>query len=108
MIHYSTNWMGPINMTWIKENGEGWSAGRIDVFGDGIETEMALPLMKTEDWHRFTPWLDKFSTVERVWTLYEIVEEYETTNPKITWWKKKVDKETSSKLGYSRIGMNNV
>ena len=89
MIHYSTNWMGPINTGWIKENGTDWSGGRIDVFGDGIEpTEIGLPVMKTEDWRRFTPWLDKFTTVERVWTLDEIVKEYETTNPKITWWKK--------------------
>lgn len=89
MIHYSTNWMGPINKDWIEENGDDWAAGRIDVFGDYIEpTEIGLHVMKTEDWRRFTAWLDKFSTVERVWTLVEIVKEYETTNPKITWWKK--------------------
>lgn len=89
MIHYSTNWMGPINKEWIKENGEEWAAGRIDVFGDYIdETEIGLPMMYIQDWGRFTIWLDKFTTVERVWTLDEIIKEYETTNPKITWWKK--------------------
>lgn len=93
MIHYSSNWMGPINREWIKENGEEWATGRIDIFGEGyngddVETEIGLPMMYIQDWKRFTKWLDRFETVERVWTLDEIVKEYETTNPKITWWKK--------------------
>lgn len=88
MIHYSTNWMGPVNNKWIEENGSHWAAGRIDIFGDDVdETEIGLPVMRSEDWFRFTHWLDKFTTVERIWTLDEIVKEYETTNPKIRWFK---------------------
>lgn len=93
MIHYSINWMGPINAKWIEENGDNWCSGRIDIFGEDhngndVETEIGIPPMHHRDWQRFTRWLDRFETVERVWTLDEIVKEYETTNLKITWWKK--------------------
>ena len=32
-IRYSTNYMGPINMDWIKEHGSDWAGGRIDLYG---------------------------------------------------------------------------
>lgn len=87
MIRYSTNWMGPINPDWIKEHGEGWSAGRIDVYGTGpYPDELGLPPMRSEDWARFSEWLDKLET-EEMWTLRMIVWEYEKTNPPIRWLK---------------------
>ena len=88
-IHYNTNWMGPINMEWIRRNGEGWSIGRIDCRGKGLDMygeELDLPPMKSDDWHRFSEWLWNFST-DTLWTLDELVEVYEITNPKITWLK---------------------
>lgn len=97
MITYSTNWMGPINRKWIEENGNGWAAGRIDIFGDiitnGEYLEIGLPMMDKHDWNNFTRWLEgdydsKGFETETVWTLDQLVEEYEKTNPKITWWKK--------------------
>ena len=59
-VHYSINYMGPINTDWIKHHGEGWSAGRIDIYGDGLyPDEIGLPPMKSEDWGRFSNWNDR-------------------------------------------------
>jgi len=94
-ISYSTNWMGPISLDWYKNRGLNWetelySAGRLDFYNPTIDShypdEMAVPPMKSEDWHRLSEWLDDFSSDE-VLTLQQIVEEYEKTNPKIRWWK---------------------
>lgn len=90
MVRYDTNWMGPINEEWIKQNGEGWAAGRIDCSGTGCGPygdELSLPPMKSEDWRRFGDWLWDFET-EDLWTLDELVEVYEITNPKIVWLRK--------------------
>ena len=85
-ISYSTNWMGPINTKWIEENGEGWSSGRIDIMGPESPWggELSLPPIRTEDWNRLSEWLWDFET-DTLYTLKELVEEYEKTNPKITW-----------------------
>jgi len=87
-IDYSTNFMGPINHEWITTNGSDWAAGRIDIGGtdDPYGSELRLPPMKGDDWSRFSEWLWTFQTDE-VWTLEQIVEEYEKTNPKIRWFK---------------------
>lgn len=116
MISYSTNWMGPASLQWYIDNGftekvtkiakfdlspswkagepyeydeiiEPYSGGRIDIFGTGepYPDEMYLPIMKSEDYYRFRDWLIQFKT-ETVWTLNQLVKEYETTNPKITWF----------------------
>lgn len=89
MIYYSTNWMGPIHQGWIEENGEDWSGGRIDIYGDGLGPygeEIGLPLMKSHDWVDFSVWLDCFCT-EKVYTLEELLKEYyKEGNPKITWF----------------------
>ena len=42
--------------------------------------------MRSEDWKQFDSWLDTFMT-DRVWTLNELVVEYEKTNPPIRWYK---------------------
>jgi hypothetical protein len=88
MITYSTNWMGPINAQWIKEHGDCWAAGRIDIYGEGFynSLELGLPAMHKEDWARFSDWLDKFES-ETVMDLAAIVTEYEKTNPPIRWCK---------------------
>lgn len=104
-IRYSTNFMGPISIDWYKKRGltkpgfmtikdqvietteiiEQYSAGRIDV-SDGTEygDEINLPAMRSEDWHRFSNWLDTVET-DDVWTLDQLVELYERANPKIVW-----------------------
>lgn len=72
-----------------EEITEYWSGGRIDIrISDFDEypyhTEIALPVMKGTDYNRFSDWLKTFET-DDVWTLDQLVEMYERTNPKITW-----------------------
>ena len=88
-VRYSTNWMGPIQLKWIHENGRDWAAGRIDVHGDDVPEyeEIGLPLMKVKDWTRFTRWVERLTTPE-IWTLEQLVKSYEFHNPKITWFDK--------------------
>jgi hypothetical protein len=94
---YSTNWMGPVALWWYEERGllndkreitEHYSAGRLDVRGGDIESiygdEIGVPPMRSEDWASFGDWLDDFRT-DTMWSLAEIVKEYEKTNPKIRW-----------------------
>ena len=99
--------MGPISIDWYKSRGltiktsvtwkgntvetdeitEHYSGGRIDVYdGSDYGDEISVPVMKSEDWHRFGDWLETFET-DDVWTLEQLVELYERNNPKITWWK---------------------
>lgn len=88
-VTYSTNWMGPINSEWIKENGEGWSAGRIDIRGvidgDGIYDEMRLPPMKSGSWRSFSDWLDTVTT-ETVHELGTLVDWYYMEGNLEIWW----------------------
>ncbi len=73
--------------------------GRIDIYGEGLyPDEIGLPPMKSEDWGRFSNWLDTFET-DYMWTLRMLVSEYEKTNPKIQWhhtpeWEMYNDKES--------------
>lgn len=85
-ISYYLNWMGPVSKKWTDEHGEQWATGRIDVHGTGdpYGEEIAVHPMHKEDWHRFREWLDDLYTKE-VWTLKQLVEEYEKTHPKILW-----------------------
>lgn len=91
-VRYSTNWMGPISMKWIEENGEGWSTGRIDIIDttnpSPYNDEIGLRPIRSEDWNRLTGWLVNFET-DAMYTLKELVEEYEKTNPKITWMRER-------------------
>ena len=89
-VRYSTNWMGPISKDWIEKNGRHWSAGRIDFLNnlhpdDQHADEMSLPAMHTEDWNRFSDWLNTFET-DFPWTLDQLVELYERNNPHIRWF----------------------
>jgi len=85
-IHYSTNFMGPINIDWIKEHGSDWAGGRIDMYGGdwSYPEEIGLPIMKSSDYATFSDWLDTVET-DDVWTLQQLVEQYEKTNSKIVW-----------------------
>ena len=91
MHRYSTNWMGPVTLQWYEERGinadeEHWAGGRIDVYGgeDDYPEEIGLPIMHGQDYARFSDWLDDFKT-ETLWTLDELVAEYEKVNLKIRW-----------------------
>jgi hypothetical protein len=87
MITYSTNWMGPVNTDWIKENGDHWCAGRIDIYGaSDYPDEVALPPLYNQDWHRLTNWLDDVET-ETALNLQELVEMYEKDHPPLKWLK---------------------
>ena len=79
--------MGPVNMDWIRENGQGWATGRIDCRGEGLDPygeEISVPPMKQEDWYRLSEWMWEFSSKELL-TLEQIVQIYQQTNPTITW-----------------------
>ena len=90
MITYSTNWMGPINSQWIQEHGDGWSGGRIDIYGvpgEHYPVEHSLPVMRTEDWNEFSEWLDELET-EELLSLEQILEQYFIDKGRIIrWWK---------------------
>jgi hypothetical protein len=103
---YSTNWMGPVALRWYEERGllnekreitEHYSAGRIDVRGGNTDInygdEISVPPMMSEDWGTFGEWLDTFRT-DTMWSLEDIVQEYEKTNPKIRWSNDRESKET--------------
>lgn len=78
---YFLNWMGPINANWIREHGDDWCAGRIDVRG-GIEDEypfgleIAVPAMRAKSWAAFGQWLYGVRTNE-VADLQDLVRMFE-------------------------------
>jgi hypothetical protein len=65
-----------------------YSCGRIDVMGTGdpYGEEIGVPPMTSNDWARFSSWLDTMET-DHIWTLDQLVELYELKNPKIRWWR---------------------
>ena len=70
---------------------QGYSCGRIDCNGDDLGPygdELGVDPMKNESWARFGNWLDTVET-DYMWTLDQLVELYERTNPKIEWWVEK-------------------
>lgn len=66
---------------------EYWYGGRIDIYGtdDPYGDEMSLPIMDGPSYRGFSEWLKKFET-DKVWTLNELVTEYQKNNPKIRWF----------------------
>ena len=71
----------------VEEVNEHWAAGRIDIRGDELGPygdEMGLPVMRGDCYGQFSDWLDGVRT-EQVWTLAQLVERYEKSNPKIVW-----------------------
>ena len=70
---------------------QSYSCGRIDCRGEDLGQfgdELGVDPMKSEDWHRFGVWLNTVET-DYMWTLDQLVEMYERTNPKIEWWVEK-------------------
>lgn len=69
---------------------EYWYGGRIDVGGLPTDEyyngqgELGLPIMDGPSYARFSDWIVKFRT-ETLWTLDQLVEEFEKSNPKIRW-----------------------
>jgi len=92
MITYSTNWMGPINMQWIEEHGDCWSAGRIDIRDSSKEgydgwNEYGLPPMHTEDWNKLSDYLWELKT-ETLLSYEELIQSFEEHyGKKIRWMK---------------------
>lgn len=88
MIHYHINWMGPINTKWVRENGNHWAGGRIDISGtdDPYGLEYGLPIMHMSDWNRLSEWLRTYTT-EEVVSFETIINEYEKYNTPIQWFK---------------------
>ena len=101
MITYSTNWMGPISLSWYEERGllkEGsvepttyYSAGRIDIRGLDPEKfyngwdEYGLRPMHIEDWDALTDWLNKLTTETKL-SHNEKIEMFENNyGKKIRW-----------------------
>ena len=68
-----------------------YCVGRIDCRGDDLGPfgdEIGVDVMKAEDWYRFGKWLNTVET-DYMWTMDQLVEMYERTNPKIEWWVEK-------------------
>ena len=88
MISYSTNWMGPINMKWIEEHGDCWSAGRIDIRGVPDEPwglEYGLAPMHTEDWNALSDFLWDFQSEELI-PYEKLIELFEANYGKKVRW----------------------
>ena len=79
--------MGPISKEWCDKHGNNWSIGRIDVYGtdEDYPVELPLPMMDSTDWMSFTNWLYNVTT-ENVYTLEQLVEEYEKNHRPIKWF----------------------
>ena len=92
MVTYYLNWMGLINKDWIKENGNCWCAGRIDIRDDSKEgydgwDEYAVAPMKQLSWNLLGDWLWDLET-EEVVGYYRLIEMFEQqTRHKIEWVK---------------------
>jgi len=89
-VSYYLNWMGPINQAWIKEHGDCWNAGRIDIRDDSKQGydgwhEYAVAPMKTESWNKLSDWLDNIETSEVI-GFYRLIEMFEMqTRHNIVW-----------------------
>lgn len=112
MIHYSTNWMGPVSNGWYdarqipsvlkkavgwkgntyeyKEYLEKYSCGRIDIYGLdpeeywGGKHEYSLAPMRTEDWEELSEWLYDLES-EELLSYGELIGNFEKKNGKIRW-----------------------
>lgn len=89
---YSTNWMGPIRLSWIEENGDFWAGGRIDIRGDTESPygdELGLPIMFVPHFQDFSSWLDNLPQTQSQWSFKDLTVLFESViGYKIVWWKK--------------------
>ena len=64
MMRYSLIWMGPINAAWIKQHGDNWAMGRIEVWSgdfDWADIEYGITI-DSKDWSAFSDFLRKLKT----------------------------------------------
>jgi hypothetical protein len=86
-VEYQLNRTGPTNINWIEKYGQDWASGKINIYAsDNFPEEIGFPTMKAEDYDCFRNWLKTFKT-EEVWSLKQLVEEYEMNHSAITWFK---------------------
>jgi len=79
VITYSTNWMGPINSDWIKENGDHWAGGRIDIYGvpgEHYPIEYGLRPMHVDDWNALGDYLNTLET-DFLWSYEQLIEYFQ-------------------------------
>lgn len=89
MIYYSTNWMGPINLKWLKDNGFDWRGGRIDVRGDNLGPygeEIGVPVIDSDSWYKLQEWCHTYRTEEIDWDILNTFQN--NTGHKIKFWRK--------------------
>ena len=70
---------------------EGYSCGRIYCRGNDLGqfgADIGVDPMKDSSWARLGNWLKTVET-DDLWTMDQLVEMYERTNPKIEWWVEK-------------------
>lgn len=80
--------MGPLNLSWVKENGDCWAMGRIDirgVKGEPFGLEYGIPPMHVADWNQFSDYLDTLHT-EELLTFEQLIEGYEELYERNTIW----------------------
>lgn len=84
MYYYTAVWMGPVSGAWVKEHGDHWSAGRIDIDHPSFQhsDETILPMMHHEDYSRFGAWLMDFASEEML-SFSELRVIYEKKNPRL-------------------------
>lgn len=114
MIHYSTNWMGPVSTAWYEKHNvpyvlkmtsgkilpaveykkflESYSCGRIDIYGLddqeywGGKTEYSLGVMNSKSWNLLSEYCDNYVTTE-LKSYDELVQSFEkTTGHRIDWF----------------------
>jgi len=114
MIHYSTNWMGPVSTLWYEDRNipyvlkktsgeilpvveykdflESYSCGRIDIYGLceeeywGGKSEYGLGVMSAESWHLLSEYLDTFASSQLV-PYEELIQHFEDiTGHEIEWF----------------------
>jgi hypothetical protein len=76
-----------LNEKWVEENGDCWASGLVEVMdvpGEMFSIEYTIPPLHTEDWNRFSDYLDTKLT-RRVYSLQELIEDYESRNPPLRW-----------------------
>jgi hypothetical protein len=83
--------MGPINEGWIAKHGEGWCAGRIDIYGLPEDeyycgkSEYGVAPMHGEDWNALSDYLWDLTTPELL-PYNTLIEQFETHyGKKIRW-----------------------
>lgn len=89
-INYWLNCMGPLNEQWIKDNGDCWLMGRIDIWGAPLgsnEVEYPIPAMHYNDWISLSDWLNKLRT-NHILSLKDLINNYEKENSEIQWLKR--------------------